>query len=234
MATFVLVPGAFHGGWCYARVADILRAQQHDVYALTLSGLGERAHLASQAINLSTHVEDVVAVMKTNDLKDVILCGHSYGGMVITAVAGRIPERIRTLFYLDGCVPDDGQSHLDLVGKETALRVLDATGESGILVASPGAAAFRVNAADREWVDRLCTPHPISCFIQKLRLTGREALVPHRTFVLCERYRSIFQAIRNRVQGLPGWKVASIGCGHDAMIDAPDAVASLLLDELQR
>src|SRR5579859_6610796 len=113
MAIFVLVHGGFHGGWCYARVAAELRAEGHDVYTPTLSGLGERAHLANHLINLSTHIQDIVAVIDTNDLQDVILCGHSYGGVVITGVAGLIGERIRTLFYLDAAVPEDGQSLFD-------------------------------------------------------------------------------------------------------------------------
>src|SRR3982751_1433308 len=110
MATFVLVHGAYHGGWCYSRVAAKLRAQNHDVYTPTLTGHGERAHLAGQSINLSTHIQDVVAEILAENLTDIILCGHSYSGMVITGVAGQVAERVRTLFYLDAAVPEDGQS----------------------------------------------------------------------------------------------------------------------------
>jgi pimeloyl-ACP methyl ester carboxylesterase len=234
MATFVLVHGGCHGGWCYSRVAVRLRAQLHDVYTPTLSGVGERAHLASQAINLSTHIQDIVAIIESHDLKDVILCGHSYGGMVITGVAGQIAERIRTLFYLDACVPEDGQSLLDIAGPERALRFLEAAGETGTMMVSPGAEFFQVNSGDVEWVDKLCTPHPIGCFIQKLRLTGKEALVPHRTYVLAERYSSVNQPTYAKVKSLPGWKAVSLDCGHDVMVDAPEALAALLLEELKR
>ena len=187
MSTFVLVHGGCHGGWCYSRVAAKLQARVHDVYTPTLTGLGERAHLASQAINLSTHIQDIAAMIESRNLNDVILCGHSYGGMVITGVAGQIGERIRTLFYLDAAVPDNGQSLLDIVGPERTLRMLEAAGETGTMMASPGAAFFQVNPTDIEWVDKLCTPHPIGCFIQKLRYTGKEALVTRRTYVLAER-----------------------------------------------
>jgi pimeloyl-ACP methyl ester carboxylesterase len=234
MATFVLVHGGCHGGWCYSRVAARLRAQMHDVYTPTLSGLGERAHLASQSINLSTHVQDIVGVIHSNDLSDVILCGHSYGGMVITGVAGQVGERIRTLFYLDACVPENGQSLFDIAGPERALLMLQAAGNTGTMMLSPGAEFFQVNSGDIEWVDKLCTSHPIGSFIQKLRYTGKEALVTRRTYVLCERWRSVNHPTYAKVKDLPEWKAVSLDCSHDAMVDDPDAVAALLLEELGR
>jgi pimeloyl-ACP methyl ester carboxylesterase len=235
MATFVLVHGGFHGGWCYSRVAKRLRAQGHDVYTPTLSGVGERAHLAAQAINLSTHIQDVVATILNEDLTDVILCGHSYGGMVITGVAGQVAERIRTLFYLDASVPEDGQSLLDVRGPEAALSLLEGASETGSMVAPLSAQHFQVNADDVEWVDRLCTPHPVGCFIQKLRYTGKEELVTRRTYVLAERFGSpVTHAAHSRVTGLPGWKTVSLDCGHDVMVDLPDELAALLLQEVAR
>lgn len=234
MATFVLVHGGFHGGWCYSRVAKLLRAEGHEVCTPTLSGVGERAHLASQAINLMTHVEDVVATLVNEDLSDVILCGHSYGGMVITGAAGRVPERIRTLFYLDASVPEDGQSILDVLGPDMASAALEMAGRTGYMMDPRGAEFFGVNEADREWVDRLCTPHPIGCFIQKLRLTGREALVKNRTFVLAERYQSANAATYAKVKDLPGWKAISLDVGHDVMVDDPEGLAKLLLEEVGR
>jgi len=234
MATFVLIHGGCHGGWCYVRVAARLRAKLHDVYTPTLSGVGERAHLAAQAINLSTHIQDVVSIIESHDLKDVILCGHSYGGMVITGVAGRVAERIKTLVYLDACVPEDGQSLLDIAGPERALRFLQESGETGTMMSPPGAEFFKVNSADIEWVDSMCTPHPIGCFIQKLRLTGKESLVPHRTYVRAERYHSVNYPTYARVKTLPGWKTVSLDCGHDVMVDDPEALAALLLEEVTR
>lgn len=234
MATFMLVHGGFHGGWCYSRVAAKLRNLGHDVHTPTLSGLGERAHLAAQSINLSTHIQDIVAVLESYDLTDVILCGHSYAGAVITGVAGKLGERIRTLFYLDAGVPENGQSVFDMIGAERTLLMLQSAGETGTMIPPFGAEAFQVNAGDLNWVNRLCTAHPVGCFIQKLRYTGKEALVPRRTYVLCERYRTINHATYEKVKGLPGWKAVSIDSGHDVMINDPDAVVALLLEEVER
>lgn len=231
MVCFVLVHGGCHGGWCYDDVAQALRASGYVVFAPTLSGLGERAGEASRAINLSTHVNDVVGEIEKNELNDVVLVGHSYGGMVITGVVGQLGERIRSLVYIDGCVPEDGQSLFDIVGPKRTLRMLASAGETGFLMPAPGAAFFQVRAENAERVDQLCTPHPIACFIQRLRHTGRETLVQRRLYLLCARYQSINYSTAARVKNLPGWRVASLDCGHDAMIDEPELVTALLLEE---
>ena len=169
------------------------------------------------------------------DLNDVVLCRHSYAGMIITGVAGQVPERIRTLFYLDAAVPEDGQSVLDLRGPEAALAVLASAGETGTSVPPVSAANLRVNEEDAAWVDALCTHHPLGCFVQKLRLTGREALVSRRTYVLSERYNSpAARATYDRVKELSGWRAVSMDCGHEVMIDEPQALAALLLEEPAR
>ena len=113
MTTFVLVHGAWHGGWCYKRVARLLRQAGHDVYTPTLTGLGERAHLMNRAIALDTHVQDIVGVIRCEELSDVVLCGHSYGGMVITGVAEQMAAKIRSLVYLDAFVPENGKCLFD-------------------------------------------------------------------------------------------------------------------------
>src|ERR1700733_10349511 len=147
MANFVLVHGAWHGGWCYARVARLLRAAGHDVFTPTLTGVGERVHLAGLAVTLTTHIRDVVSVIEFEALEDVILCGHSYGGMVITGVAAALGRRIRTLFYLDAFVPADGESLFDQLPPDIRLSLLDASKRhQGMLPPFP-AAAFNVNAA---------------------------------------------------------------------------------------
>jgi pimeloyl-ACP methyl ester carboxylesterase len=116
MATYVLVHGGGHGGWCYQRVARLLRAAGHEVYAPTLTGLGERAHLLSPRVDLDMHIRDVAAVMEYEDLREVILTGHSYGGMVITGAADRAADRVSRLVYLDAANPKDGQSLVDVSG----------------------------------------------------------------------------------------------------------------------
>ena len=230
-ATFVLVHGAFHGGWCYARVVEKLRAEGHRVFAPTLTGLGNRAHLAGQAINLATHIEDIVSEIETNNLHDVILCGHSYAGMVITGVAGRLGKRIKTLFYLDAAVPEDGQSLFDLVGPARTAFMLAAAGNTGTMIAPLKAEFFNVDAENAAWVDRLLTPHPIATFIQKIRYTGKETTIPHRTFVLCERYNSANHETYRKLKDRAGWKLVSLDRGHDLMVNNPDELVALLLAE---
>src|SRR5262245_13422297 len=172
-ATFVLVHGAWHGGWCYARVAALLRARGHTVFTPTLTGQGERAHLANGSINLSTHIEDVLGVFRCERLDHVVLAGHSYGGMVITGVADRIAEQIRALAYLDAFIPEDGQSLLDINIPANSQRFLQNAGANGgLAVPPPPAAYFGVNAADAPTVDALATPQPLGCFTEKLKLTG--------------------------------------------------------------
>src|ERR1700722_9569390 len=134
MSKFVLVNGAWQGGNVYARVPHILREAGHDVYTPTLTGLGERSHLANHAINLDTHIRDIVNVFKYEDITDAILCGHSYGGMVITGAANQISDRIRSLFYIDAFAPTDGQSLNDIAGSETTLAVLDQANANGGMI----------------------------------------------------------------------------------------------------
>ena len=234
MATFVLVHGAFHGGWCYGRVARLLRMAGHEVYTPTLTGLGERAHLASLSINLSTHVEDVTALLRCEGLSDVILCGHSYGGMVITGVAAFEGERISTLVYLDAIVPQDGQSLFDVVGSETMSHTVASAMLDG-RVPSPGTGFFNVNPADSDWVERLCVPHPIATFIEAVRFTGKERAVRNRTYVLAKNYsfglnREVFELLSHD----PAWRTVAINAGHDMMIDSPEELAEALLAEVGR
>lgn len=234
MATFVLVHGAYHGAWCYARVAPMLRAAKHEVYVPSLSGVGERRHMAGLPINLSTHVQDVVAFFETHDLRDVILCGHSYGGTVVTGVAGQVGDRIKTLVYIDAGVPEDGQSAFDVAGPERAWLLLQAAGETGTAMPPPPPAYFGVGPADVATLEALCSPHPVGCYIQKLRYTGRESLVRHRTYVLCERHRSSNHATYERVRKLADWRTIVLDRGHELMLDDPDMLAALLLDEVLR
>lgn len=230
MATFVLVHGAFHGGWCYSRVARLLRAQGHDVFTPTLTGLGERAHLSGVDVSLAVHVEDVAAVIRFEGLSDVILCGHSYGGMVITGVAALLGDRIRTLVYLDSFVSKDGQSLADIVGPQVAANALaDPAGWAPF----PGASFFNVNEADVAWVDARCTPHPLATFLDPIRLTGEERKVRHRVFIAAQNFdMAAIEAAYDRLSNDPAWRTARIESGHDLMIDAPEALAAALLAEV--
>jgi pimeloyl-ACP methyl ester carboxylesterase len=235
MATFVLVHGAWHGGWCYGRVARLLRAAGHDVYTPTHTGVGERAHLADDRITLSTHIRDIINVIEYENLSDVIMCGHSYGGMVITGVAAAIGERIRSLVYLDAFLPEDGQSLFDLLVPDMVNQFLSqAKSTQGLLPPIP-AAAFNVNAKDAAWVDKTCVPQSLLTFTEGVRFTGKVAAVPHRTYILATGYdMHVFDQFYERVKSDPKWKAYTVPCGHDVMLDQPEELAKLLLAEAGR
>ena len=227
--TFVLVHGAFHGGWCYSRVAGLLRAQGHRVFTPTLTGLGERSHLYSPAINASTHVTDILNVLAFEDLEDVVLAGHSYGGQVITGVADAAPERLRALVYLDAFVGEDGKSTLDMDSPEAcAFHTEAARSNGGHTIPPIPAAIFGVNASDQPWVDRLCTPQPFATFAERLSLSGRHA-IEYRAYVFAKGWNGPFRPIFDRVRAEGGWHLHEFECGHDVMIDAPAQTVSVLL-----
>ena len=234
MATYVLVHGGAHGGWCYGRLAPIMRAAGHDVYTPTLTGLGERSHLLRPGTDLELHIRDVVAVLEFEDLHDVILVGHSYGGMVITGVADRALERVAQLVYLDGALPANGESLAEM----TPELMTAAHNESRVLegvevVLSPGQEEARrygvTDPADVAWMQDRLTPHPWASFTQPLRLSHEEEVrrIP-RTNINCT------ETLRRR----PPWRaerafqadrVWEIDTGHDLMITEPEAVAEMLL-----
>jgi len=235
MATFVLVHGAWHGGWCYGRVAKLLRSAGHEVYTPTHTGVGERAHLADYHITLATHVRDVANVIEYENLSDVIICGHSYGGMVITGVAASLGERIKSLVYLDAFVPEDGQSLFDLIEPDMVNQFLNlGRTMNGRLPPIP-AAAFNVNPKDAAWVDRTCVPQALTTFTDGVRFSGKEGKVKNRTFILANGYdMRVFNRFYDQLKDDPKWKVVTVACGHDVMVDQPDTLAKLLLEEVGR
>jgi len=233
MGTFVLVHGAWHGGWCYKRVAQQLRKAGHEVYTPTLTGLGERSHLMNRAVTLDTHVQDIVNVIRWEELSEVVLCGHSYGGMVISGVVEKVPDKIRALVYLDAFLPDNGQSLTDFLPEDLKAGMVDdaKTNGDGYLMTPIPAAVFNVNQRDAAWVDQMCVKHPLACFEQKIALTGALTRVPRRTYVLATNYGppQPFVAIADRLKGVAGWKVVSLHCGHDLMLDMPKETTDLIL-----
>jgi pimeloyl-ACP methyl ester carboxylesterase len=229
-STFVLVHGAWCGGWCYARVAGLLRSRGHVVFTPTLTGQGERAHLSSGAINLSTHIEDVLGVFHYERLDNVVLAGHSYGGMVITGVADRVSSKIRALAYLDAFVPEDGQSLFDINIPANTQRFLQSAGTlGGLAVPAPPAAYFGVNPADAAMVDELATPFPLGCFTERLTLSGAYRSVPKHLYVhgtVLPR-ESPFRPFYERAKAA-GWSARALRCGHHVMLDEPEKMAELL------
>jgi pimeloyl-ACP methyl ester carboxylesterase len=231
--TFVLVHGAYHGGWCYRRVANLLRSQGHQVFTPTLAGLAERSRESSRPINLSTHIDDIVDLFAWEELEDVVLCGHSYGGMVVGGVANAIPHKIRNLVYLDSVIPEDGWSMADYVFPGEALvGVLNDAGATGGLTHPPlpdSATFFNVNEADRAMVNRLCTPQPLGTLLEKIELSADLDDVKSHTYIhaLNWGFPPIDQTYA-RAKTLPGWVVHEIDSGHDVMLDAPAELATIL------
>ncbi|BCJ35438.1 hypothetical protein Athai_29410 [Actinocatenispora thailandica] len=219
MATFVLIAGACHGGWWYTPLARRLREYGHQVFAPTLTGLGERAHLLAGGVNLDTHVEDVLAVLSAEQLRETILVGHGYGGMVVGGVADRAPECVDALVYLDAFVPDDGDSCWRLTNDEQRAWYLDA-GDTGYAV--PPLPFF----------DRRATPHPLASLLQRIRLTRDLSAFRRRDYAYARRWptSSPFEPTWRRLRTDPDWTVHELDSEHDLLRDAPDQVLKILLD----
>ncbi len=232
--TFVLVHGAWHGGWCWSRAADWLRAAGHRVFCPTQTGLGERKHLLSKDITLDTFTTDIANVIETEELNDIVLVGHSFGGNAISGVADVMPERIRHLVYLDSLVVEGGKAPFDSLAAEVVAARRKAAEESsgGVSLPNPPPSVFGVrDAADAEWVRRRLTPHPLSTYTSKLNIRGPVGNNLPRTYVHCTNpsYAAL-QASRDWVKAQAGWRWAEIATGHDAMVTAPDELARLLID----
>ncbi len=227
--TFVLVHGAWHGGWCWRRVADLLTAKGHKVFTPTLTGLGERSHLLAKSIDISTHVTDVVNVLKWEGLNNVVLCGHSYAGFVISGVAERMAPAISSIVFLDAFLPDNGDSMLGLTGQAVidATRAAEQAGALG--VAPRKAEAFGVNEKDRAWVDSLTGLQPLGCFLEKVALTGARDRIAKKAYIRAANYANPgFDKAVARVKGNPAWRTYEVPCGHDVMVDMPERLAEIL------
>lgn len=222
MADFVLVHGAWHGGWCWQPVADALRAHGHRVITPTLTGLAERSHLLTPDVDLDTHIADVVEAAEAAGFDHYVLCGHSYGGAVITGVAERAEPAIDAIVYLDALMLADGQSAADA----TAVEFPD------ILAVDPfPAAVFAIMDPEHErWVDAMMTPHPRRTITQQLRMTGAYERIPCKVYILAGRYEGSghFRDNHARASADPSWKAIIADTGHHVMLDDPALVVALL------
>jgi pimeloyl-ACP methyl ester carboxylesterase len=230
---YVLVHGAFHGGWCWRRVADRLAVAGHRVFAPSLTGLGDRRHLLTPSVNLDTHIDDIVELISTEELTDIVLVGHSYGGIVITGVADRIPQRIRQLVYLDAVLVEAGGSW----GSALPPDVVDAREKSaaessaGLSLPVPKAANFGVHDADDQaWVDRRMTPHPFSTLLRKMHWRNPVGNGLPKIYVDCtDPPHPPLVAMKDQYRGKQGWPFVAIHTRHDCMVSAPDETTELLL-----
>lgn len=233
MTAFVLVHGAWGGGWQWRGVADRLRKAGHAVFTPTLTGMGERAHLLSKDVDLETHIRDIVGVIECEGLDGVALVAHSYGGMVATAVADRLAGRISALIYLDAALPEDGQAMLDLVSAERRATVLRRAAEEGGGIAAPNSLMFETGIADAgeraAFLARTC-PHPLAALLQPIRLTGRFQAVPKKAYVLAGISNSHrFRSYMEWAQAEPGWVGEELPSHHYPMATMPDETAALLM-----
>jgi pimeloyl-ACP methyl ester carboxylesterase len=229
--TFVLVHGTWHGGWCWRRVADALEARGHKVYAESLTGVGDRSHLLTKDVNLTTHANDVVNIVKWEDLKDVVLVGHSSAGFVITQAAEQIAPSVASIVYLDAFVPQPGDSLMSLANPGPRKALEDAAAR-GDLVAKPvPAVAFKVNEKDRAWVDAKCTPHPLAAVTEKISAVGAREKIARKTYIRATGWDSpVFDQTLAKMKDAPGWKTYEVVSGHDVMIDQPDRLVEILLE----
>jgi len=237
---FVLVHGAWHGGWCWRRVAQVLQLDHHKAFAVTLTGLGERAHLLSPAINLDTHINDVMNVIEAEELHEVTLAVHSYAGMIGTAVADRMGGRLKHLVYVDAVVPQPGESWSSTHDAATQQkRMAGAQATANFSFAPPDPEIFGVHGADHDWVQRRQTPHPGNTYQAPLDFDVKRVAAVPRTFVSCTA-PALATITPSRLRArdpnfwggawLPNSRFVELATGHDPMVTEPAALARILLE----
>jgi len=227
-ATFLVCHGAWSAGWAWKKMHPLMNSAGHRLVTPTYTGLGERAHLANKSIGLETHIEDILNVIEYEDLREIVLIGHSYGGMVATAVADRARDRVSQLIYLDAFVPDDGQSLLDL--NETArprMQELSRVGDGWRVPPNP--TPPDTAPADIEWLSARRVDMPIKCFETKLKLHNGELSLP-RSYIYAKRITpaDTFARFAHRAKSEPGWRYYEIDASHSPHVTAPEALMALL------
>ena len=236
--TIVLVHGAWSGGWTWKDAAKLLRQRGYEVYAPTQTGLAERAHVAPEHVNLSSHIADIAGLMRFENLQNVLIVGHSYGGMVITCVADRIPEKIRSLVYIDAFLPEDGETLVDLIQKvlppDVSPLFIDSWRESARhehsgMIQPISAEMFGIDPRNRAWVDRRSRPQSFATFNSPALLSHKEAPVRDRHYLFATKWApSPFQYYAEKFRSDPEWHVVDLETGHDIMVDMPLELAAEL------
>lgn len=231
MAIFVLVHGAWHGGWCWTPLKQKLSALGHEVYAPTLTGLGERAHLLSADITADTHVMDIVNTLRWRDLRDVILVGHSYGGLIITGVADRCADRIRASVYFDAFVPEQSEQAIFQNANPERMTAFQRQIDAGAIGLDPdGVSITWAEDPDlRAYILSKCTPHPKGTFAKGVTLSGRQNEVPHKHYIIAAKNaQSPFQREYQRLKTRADWTHDKLNTWHDGMLEAPAQMAQML------
>jgi pimeloyl-ACP methyl ester carboxylesterase len=235
--TFVLAHGSWCGGWCWSRVADRLGAKGHSVYALSFTGMGDRSHLISRDITIDTFVEDLIQIIISKELTKVVLVGHSFGGVPISGVADRLPERIAHLVYLDAVVVESGKSAFSYYPKEEVEARIRAAEEAtnGLAVPVPDPLPIvwghgRDGDPDYEWVRRQLSPHPLRSYTTPLTLRAEVGNGLPRTYVTSTKPgHPALEASRQLVRSWRGWRWIELLTPHNSMITHPDEVVGVLL-----
>jgi pimeloyl-ACP methyl ester carboxylesterase len=228
LATFVLVHGAWRGGWLWARLSALRRAAGHEVFTPTLTGVGERAHLAHPGVNLTTPIQDVVGVLAYEELDNVLLVGHSYADLVIAGVAERVPERLAHLVYLDAIYPVDGEGWADISSPDARANreaVIQREGDAWRL---PPNLVSGLPDADAAWINRRLVPQPAETWREPVRLGNPAAAALPQTFIQC----SAPPAMAERARAVAGLRYRELAGGHDPMVTVPHELAPLLLEAL--
>lgn len=231
MAVIVLVHGGWHGGWCWHLVSDLLKDRGHTVYAPTLTGLGDRSHLLTPDIGLETHVADITGLIERENLSDLILVGHSYGGFVVSCVADRLADRIHSLVYVDAFVPETGTCISDYSSKER-LDNLNAMADrhgDGWRVPPPDASLWVSDPKLIEWVNARTTDHPKRCFFDRIHLRGNLNDIALRIYVQAEQHTNPrFGEFYSRFSRDPGWRTFRLPTQHDVMLTMPEETAEII------
>ena len=232
MATYLVCHGAWSAGWAWKKMRPLFAAAGHTFFSPTYTGLGERAHLAHRDIDLSTHVRDVLNVLEFEDLKDVVLLGHSYGGMVATGVADKARSRVQCVIYLDAFAPRDGQSLFSLQDPRAEARMragADKEGDGWKLPLNP--MPPDTSPEDQAWAVPRRRPQPIKTFEEKIRLDSREPPPPrHYIYATKNRPGDVFRQFGERARREPGWKYHEIDASHNPHITCPDVLMKLLTE----
>ena len=231
-ATFLVAHGAWSAGWAWKKMHPLMAAAGHRLITPTYTGLGEREHLANPSIDLETHIQDLLGVIKYEQLNDVVLIGHSYGGMVATGVADRVPERIARLVYLDAFVPQDGQALLDIVSPGAAQRMRASAKSGDGWRVAPNPPPPDTPAEDIKWIQALRLAQPVKTFETPLQLRTGDPKIP-RTYIYCKRINpeDTFRAFAERARR-EHWTYHEIDSSHSPHITAPDALQALLLAQV--
>jgi len=231
MATFVLVHGAWHGGWCWSRITPKLRSTGHDVYTPTMTGFGERSHLLSADIGLETNVTDIMNVILWEDLSDVILVAQSYAGMVTTSVADRLPDRIAALVYINAFIAADGVSQNDMLPDWRREMIEEELSRDPDAWRMPSPSAELIGVKDPEvaaWITDKMTIQPAKTMADRATITGAVDQITNRTFIRATGYpNSTFDATVKEYMAHPEWRGVELDTSHDAMITAADEVIGI-------